>query len=340
MSGFSGKYLILQKLMNGQESVGWIFAFNMQTGDFYKAWRTDDGSSHPLLKYAGVHNIEPIDGNPAFLLTSRGLMLYDSNRTYGGPFTTKVLAVKRGNTFDYQNTALPWPPDGTYDTTCPGDVNASFVSFFGVNGNQCATIRMKALCSTYASKYELEHHPCPWDAKQSSIADFQQVDWLRDFGAPYGPDSEGFMIARKKDLGNGEFELVLLRNANYVYCAIGKEGVDSDIQFRHKNGWALTAVPYDSCSSVVLLVGIEDDKVYQVNYNLSAGHTAVSNVEPDRDTWVGSNALVMYRRPRSQVRSGIDFMYAQDPPFAGFRSARYDLQSYPWIMPATARAGL
>ncbi len=52
--GTSGKYAAFERAIGAQESACWIFVFDSTTGNFYRAWRTDDGSSLGLKYPAAI----------------------------------------------------------------------------------------------------------------------------------------------------------------------------------------------------------------------------------------------------------------------------------------------
>ena len=72
------------------------------------------------------------------------------------------------------------------------------------------------------------------------VAPLGEGDFLKQHGLW---DSEGYMVVRKTSLGGGLIQLVLQRNANSSYCAIGKDGIDGAPQAMPANGWVYDAVP-------------------------------------------------------------------------------------------------
>jgi hypothetical protein len=206
--GTSGKYAAFEHTIGSQETACWIFVFDSTTGNFYRAWRTDDGSSLPGLKYAGCHNVSPMDGN-ALLLASNGLRSQNSAAPYGGPFTAPITAVQRNGIFDSSNTALPWPPASPpaangYDTACPANLNPAWIAN-GAVGNQCVTVQMKEPCSSFATVGELAASPCPWDPTKSMVAPLAEGDFLKLSGLGSGLgfvswDGEGMVETARRSL--------------------------------------------------------------------------------------------------------------------------------------------
>jgi hypothetical protein len=332
--GVSGKYALFTRILGPQDSPCWIFAFDASTGTLVKAWFTADGSGHPDLKYAGCHSVGALAAG-AFLISNSGLKFGDA-RLYGGPFSAPVSAVKRGGAFVAENTSLQWPPSGAYDNACPDDVAVRFRDAGAVE-DQCVTVLTKEPCSAVAGPNERSWSPCPWDAEKSMVAPLAEGDFLKDLAGLAGLDSEGFQVVRKTDLGAGNIELVLLRNANYSYCALGKDGVNHAGQFQHAHGWSLTAVSQNQCGSNNMVLDIESNIVTSANYNVTIGHFDVASMGPGIDTWIGSGAGGLYRvmlnRRRSEMLRKADVAVPQWPSFAGYDGGGFpvhanNVQSY------------
>jgi hypothetical protein len=332
--GVSGKYAAFESLY-GQESVCWIFTFDSTTGNFYRAWRTDDGSSLPGLKYAGCHAVLPLDGGALFLSTN-GLRWRNSAIPFGGPFSAPVAAVQRNGAFDRANTALPWPPAGAsepngYDTACPADLRREWIDG-GAVGNQCVTIQTKEPCSAFATAGEKTLSPCPWDTNMSMVAALGEGDFLKPSGQW---DREGFRVVRKTTVGAGIIQLVLQRNANYSYCALGKDGVDTPAEMIQPNGWTFDAVPPEACFTAGILIDIERNLAYVVNQNMMRGHFDASSAGPGANTWIAAGNFLQsqpiysieYNRAWADVWKKMDHSVASAPPFAGYNSI-HDIQSY------------
>ena len=334
-AGISGKYAAFVHTIGGQESVCWIFTFDASTGNFYRAWRTDDGSSLPGLKYAGCHAVGAIDGNAIFLSTN-GLRWSNTGLPFGGPFTAPVTGVLRGGSFDTSNTALPWPPvappaTNGYDSTCPGGLSSASVQN-GAADNQCVTIQTSEPCSSFPTAAELTSSPCPWDSRKSMVAPLAEGDFLK-VNAEF--DGEGFMVVRKTALGGGVIQLVLQRNANQSYCALGKDGSGGPSQYIHANGWTATAIPAQACFADGIVIDIPGNSSYVANQNLLRGHFDVSPGTIGTQTWIGAGSfigpkpvyLVEFNRNLSAIGFTADYSIPFQPPFAGYNS-NHDVQSY------------
>jgi len=339
--GTSGKYAAFAHLIGPQESACWIFVFDSTSGNFYRAWRTDDGSSLPGLKYVGCHAITPLDGN-MLILTTNGLHWYNPTTRYGGPFTAPITAVQRNGAFDSSNTALPWPPafppaTNGYDTACPVNLNSAWIAN-GATGNQCVTVQMKEPCSSYPATGEAATSPCPWDSTKSMVAPLAEGDFLKQSGAgaPYGWDGEGYMVVQITPLGGGAIQAVLQRNANFSYCAYGKDGVEPVNGLEPPNGWAADAVPPFSCAAMGIYIDIVNNASYAVNANLFRGHFSVTGSSGGAySTWIGVGAFgtaagyaIDYNRPPSLISQPVDFSLPSLPPFAGYNSNSNNVQTY------------
>jgi hypothetical protein len=334
--GTSGKYSAFERSIGAQESACWIFVFDSTTGNFYRAWRSDDGSSLPGMKYAGCHNVSTLDGN-MLLLASNGLQWRTTTMPYGGPFTGPILAVQRNGVFDSSNTALPWPPASPpaangYDTACPASLNPAWIAN-GAVGNQCVTVRMEEPCSSYPAAGEAAASPCPWDPTKSMVAPLAEGDFLKQYAAWSG---EGYMVVQIVPLGGGIVQAVLQRNANFSYCAIGKDGVDNPSQFMPANGWAADAVPYYSCATIGIYIDIVNNASYPVNSNLIEGHFSVTGaVGGTNSTWIGTGLIgstfiypVDYNRAPPLIWQAEDVDIPELPPFAGYNGNFTNVQSY------------
>jgi hypothetical protein len=316
-AGVSGRHMLYIRHLGPQDSACWIFAFDSSTGNFEKAWFTADGTGLPDVKYGGCHAVMPLEGG-AFLISNNGLQFGD-NRLYGGPFSGPVIAVKRRGEFDTSNTAIGWPPSSAYDSACPDDIAEKFKEA-GAGEDQCVTILAKEPCSAVASEAERLWSPCPWDPAQSMVAPLREGDFLKDRSTSF--DSEGLQVVRKTDNGGGTVELVLLRNANYSYCALGKDGVGMLTQYIHANGWMITAASQQQCGSNNMVVDIATNSVTSANYNVTIGHFDVVPAGPGIDTWIGGGSGGVYRimqnRKRNDVMRRSDVSVPQWPKFAGY----------------------
>jgi hypothetical protein len=339
--GTTGKYAVFAHLLGSQESACWIFVFDSSTGNFYRAWRTDDGSSLPGLKYAGCHAVQPMDNN-MILLATNGLRWENTSMPYGGPFSAPITAVQRNGVFS-SNTALPWPPAAPpatngYDTACPVNLNPALIAN-GAVGNQCVTVQMKEPCSAFPAAGEAAASPCPWASTKSMVAPLAVGDFLKQDGISNGFsswDNEGYMVVQITPLGVGAIQAVLQRNANFSYCAFGKDGVESASQLMPGNGWSVDAVPPFSCAGIGIYMDIVGNVSYPVNENLIRGHFSVTgSVGGAYSTWIGVGLVgttniygIDYNRSPALISQPMDFSIPNAPPFAGYNGNFSSVQSY------------
>jgi len=128
----------------------------------------------------------------------------------GRPLRDAVLGVSRGGSFS-SNTALPWPPDSSYDSACPA--TNPYVSL-GAAGNQCVTLHLPAggACSPAPTPAELAQWPCPWNASYSQPIALAVGDSMVDYskGSNQG-DNEHFRVLSIAALGDGSLSVVAER---------------------------------------------------------------------------------------------------------------------------------
>jgi hypothetical protein len=341
-AGITGPYAIFNQSIGGQNSACWIFAFTAATGVFYKAWRTDDGSSNPILHFTGCHAIEPVDGSttnagPAVLIANDNLLFSNNTVPLGGPFSGVITAVSRGGVFG-SNTALVWPPDNSYDNACPAGL-PQWIIHHGAAGNQCVTVQLTQPCSSFATAGEIVSNPCPYaSTTKSSLGSLAAGDFIKD--PALGFDAEGMMVVQILNANTYVFQ----RNANFSYCALGtptstppKDGVlSSNSSLTHANGWSYTAVSRDSCFTTLDLLDIVGGNIYTYNQNIIRGHFDLTEAGVQSNTMIGSGASnilaqflypIQFQRSWPNISSFSDFSIPQGPAFAGYQSDQ-GTQSY------------
>jgi hypothetical protein len=344
-AGLAGPYMIFYKNIGAQDTACWVFAFTASTGVFYKAWRTDDGTSDPLLHFAGCHSVQPVDGStpangPAFLIANNNLNNSNTAVPLGGPFAGVITGVYRGGSFDTSNTSLPWPIDNTYDNTCPGGL-PQWVVDHGATGNQCVRLQISQPCSAFPATGEAARQPCPYDAAKSYLGALLVGDFIKDPSRIGSFDSPGLMVVKINNGLTGDY--TFQRNANFSYCAFGntystppRDGVGFASQLQHPNGWSYSAASRDSCAGSVLLVDIVGGGIYSYNQNIIRGHFDLTESGPQTTTMIGNGFVtpqvtlqypVQIARPWSSVYNFNDFYIPEGPPFSGYQSDQYT-QSY------------
>ncbi|BDC53208.1 hypothetical protein F183_A55230 (plasmid) [Bryobacterales bacterium F-183] len=333
LAGVVGSTMMFTKNLSNQDTACWNFVFDLKTGNLQNAFNTFDGKADPLMRWAGCHSTFVM--GPYFGIANNILRLNSAASVYGGPFTTRVIGLRRGGTFQ-TNTELGWPIDSSYDNSCPGDLDNRWKQQ-GATGNRCITVRVEGEpCSAAAGTQELAWSPCPYKTGASVLQNLVEGDILADSGYPPNPDGERFRLVRRTTLPSGEIEMVLQRNAVKVYCAWKEEGNDGLITgvqlMTHANGWSLMAVPSgETCEAGVIYYDAKTNRFYQENRYLLSGHFDLGVAPIDSYlTMLGTGFVVRYNKPASGQLNREDFRIEKDPPFDGIKG--YDssslLQSY------------
>lgn len=339
VAGLAGPYMILYSPAVSQDSPCWIYAFTASTGAFYRAWRTDDGSSIAGLHWAGCHSTIPVPGstagNAGIVLTTH-LLNTGTSSLLGGPFAGSITHVKKSGSYN-TNTSLPWPIDSTYDNTCP--VLPQWMIDRGATGNQCVFVKGTQPCNVNAGAAERAAQPCPWDSARSYSGTLAVGDFIKSIDG----DNEGLMVVEFTDTGSGTFTATLERNANFSYCSFGtsastpqRDGVQSAGQLQHSNGWTYFGVVRDSCAASTALIDITGNAMYTYNANITRGHFDATISGTGLSTMIGAGALdalsryiypIQIDRSFATIFSYNDFTIPEGPAFAGYQSDQ-GTQSY------------
>lgn len=237
----------------GQDSPCWMFIFGLD-GNLIRmlnSWGGApwDGVSDPDIRWMGCHSadgraIPPIGSAPGFTnmdtVNGGSPGLRNNTRLLGGPFESRVIAVKRSNGWDTTNTSVNATiGDASYDPTCPSDIPAVWQKW-GATGKNCLTIRIGGEpCSNYATANEKAWWPCPWDANRSTFAGqtIQVGDVVRDAA---NDNSEMLLVVRKVVRAVNDIELVTVRRYDRFR---GLGSVPCTVQ-SHANGWSIRPSPH------------------------------------------------------------------------------------------------
>jgi hypothetical protein len=236
----------------GQDSPCWMFIFGLD-GTLIRmlnSWGGApwDGVSDPDIRWMGCHSMDgraipPMGATPGFTnmdtVNGGSPGLRDKTRLLGGPFESRVIAVKRPNGWDTQNTSVSATiGDASYDSTCPPDIPAVWQKW-GATGKNCLTIRIAGEpCSNYATDKEKTWWPCPWDSNRSTFAGqtLQVGDVVRDAA---NDESEMLLVVRKAVRAVNDIELVTVRR----YDRFRGFGPACTVQ-SHGNGWSIRPSPH------------------------------------------------------------------------------------------------
>lgn len=239
---------------------------------------TLDGTGMPNARFGSLHNAAQVDSNPNTL--SITIDSLDSNNTstlHGGPFQAQVMSILEADGATWNtNTALAWPPDGSYYGTCP--TNSSGYT-------TCVTFRLPqgGVCNVAATRVESSNWPCPWNPNYSQHPLMQAGDNSVDLAAPGVFDSEHFRILSVAPDAGNTLRVVAARNGIYDYCSFSPWQGQADPfskqfagQLQHANGWTLTMMPgtSDSCGGASLLQDSVTGQVQELGHDL-LGHFAI-----------------------------------------------------------------
>jgi hypothetical protein len=247
----------------------WLMAINRSTGAIVKMVHTldgFDGSSYiPDLRGGTCHSWSAIQYPTGALVASQNHMRSNSANRNSGPFTMPITGVMRSGSFS-TNTAIPYPPDATYDRAC-GTVADEYVTL-GATGNNCVTVRTSA--TSYVS---IAPGPAdPLGIRLGDVmADYDQTLSVGDM------DVEQFrVVAGPVDLGGGSFQYTLQRQAFNDYC-IWAPGLNA--RFTHNTGWRpyIKPGPKFGCSSTLVFALNNMTQWEPTARNAGVGHWGVGN---------------------------------------------------------------
>jgi hypothetical protein len=261
-AGVSGGKALFYNLYSGQDGgPAWIAVVDLPSGNLANLIHTADGTgTNGLLRWSAEHSVQAVNSVPNTLFQASNILnSNNSSRLLGGPFVMPVLGVSRGGSFS-ANTALPWPPDSSYDSACPA---ANPYVSLGAAGNQCVTLHLPAggACGPAPTPAELAQWPCPWNASYSQPIALAVGDSMVDFGKNPGDqgDNEHFRVLSITALADGSLSVVAQRDSMPDYCCVTgnhlANGVsnclDSPGQANHAGGWQIMMTPgqQNACNS-------------------------------------------------------------------------------------------
>ncbi len=293
---------------------------------------TLDGTGAPNARFGSLHSPQPVDSNPNTLFLALDPLESNSTTTLnGGPFQAQVQSVLEADGMTWNtNTALPWPPDGSYYGTCPAG-SAPYT--------QCVTFRLPqgGVCNVAATAAMASLYPCPWNSAYSQYPLMQAGDNAADIANTGGFDSEHFhILSVAPDAGN-TLRVVAARNGTYDYCSLSPWhgqvdplSVDVPSQFQHANGWTLTMMPgsINSCGAAALMQDETSGSVQELGRSFT-GHFGIG-VTASGLNYVTSPAT-LYNTPFAQLGNvpPVNMVTTGDPAFHGINATiGGQLQSY------------
>ena len=262
--GLSGDLLFIFKTIGAQDvgpcHVAVVNIITRKVIDVFSTFEPDTAQGWG----AGCHNIAATS-YPNSMASSQNIPAGNtSTRISGGPFDALVLGVWRSGV-ESANTALPWPIDASYDSTCPTALPAEYQAMGAVSGSdQCVKIHMRKPCNAapHAADVTL-YGVCPYNAARSLGPDLVPGNNFFDPAtSPFaGPgDSEHFRpLPPITDNGDGTLTFWAHRSAARYRCCpknspptspAGMECLAENSQMDHVNGWAarMTAGSVGSCN--------------------------------------------------------------------------------------------
>jgi hypothetical protein len=304
-AGVSGGKAFFYNVYSGQDGGPmWIAVVDLPSGNLTNLIHTADGTgTNGLLRWGAAHTVQAVNSVPNTMFqVSNTLNSQNSGRLLGGPFVMQVLGVSRGGAFS-SNTALTWPPDSTYDSTCPA---ANPYTSLGAIGNQCVTLHLPAggPCNFTPATAELAQWPCPWNPNYSQPIALAVGDSMVDYGLSPGDqgDTEHFRVLSITTLDDGSLSLVAQRDSMPDYCCVkgnhAVNGVSNCLgsigQATHANGWQIIMTPgqQNACNTQVAYLNLGTGATGEVS-RLLQGHAdlAAGVFTPGNLSYITSSAV-------------------------------------------------
>src|SRR5581483_6317351 len=323
-AGVSGNFMWFNALRAAQETIGWVFVFDLTSGRLANHFSSYKGDVYPALKWGVIHNVSPISAGGGAILT------INSTAAFGNPhpFSVAVAAVKKGAAWS-TDASLPPTADGTYDSMCPGTIDPQFASLIG--SNKCVSLQIPYEPCADAG-YGDASGPCPGDpARDFPGATLGIGDYFSRVNGE--PDTERFQILSKA--GTNPITLVARRFlTNDV-----RPGTCSALpsQVTHPSQWSIAMQPAGVCNtfSAVYIAG-ENPVLVDATSNAGigpvpfAGSHAAFGASPvpgqyRRATWSAATRP----QPLTAFGSNADFSYPTRTSFAGLTGSTGPLQTYP-----------
>jgi|GEM_PF-1694471 len=255
-----------------------------------------DSYSSPELRWGGCHTNMLGERDYAQLVSVKQLI------DNGYPSTTHYLS----SVWQFQVSGVRRTGEGgAWDATtflgsteavvCPGTLDPKWIAL-GAAGNKCAFLKVTEPCgatpcstgtniSDGATCNEIaQFGACPWNALYSFLQSMQEGDWIADQLAIGDNAGEAMRVVRKTDLGGGQYEIVVQRNAQ---C-----GPKS-----HAAGWTGIMKPTNVCRGNSAYLDISTFKWFpdinpppsSAHYDSGAGEIAGSYTVVDAGHYVKAN---------------------------------------------------
>lgn len=330
--GIAKGYALFDYLPFGQDREGWLISVQLSDGKLVWARNT----RNDLGNFSGscVHAASTAD---LFIVNLHGRIAHYGGCASTGRFDAAVTHVFRAAAWS-NNTAVPWPPDATYERACPADIDQAFKDR-GAVGNRCVQLRFAAEpCIATSAAPERAAFPCGGNPNGSSLGrPLRPGDSIID--AARGVDSETMMLVKRTGL-----DMTFLRDEWIGYACIENDternrGCAATAgQGTHAAGWTASIYP----SNANIYLDPETGALTEENNFIIRGHLEHGPRPNNLRSFVGIDAAGRYvgrlNAPQSAngTRKGLR-QVAYLPRFAGLDSAdqQGSTQSYVTV-PGTA----
>jgi len=325
---------VYAKYTGSQENTAWIFVFDLATAAYEASWHTLTGPGTAGHRYAGVHSASIMAG--MIVIASNGLDLENSARLYGGPFVGTISHTYKSGSAN-TDSSLPQSYDGSYDGTCPSDIDQEYKDH-GATGNNCATLRFTSEpCSSYATTAEKALTPCPGDATKSYIG-VAMAPGDEFYDSAYSGDGEHFLVVKRTAVSGNIFDVVVLRDAGNGYCNLtttraGGAVTLPDSRWGHSDNWTAQMTPRGSCIANTALVDPVTRESRSEHQAVMRGHFGYELATNGNLNFVGIEASSAYFGGRynssfADIGTYDVFFLPYAPSFNSVTSPTVGVQSY------------
>ncbi len=326
-NGVTGNYSVWLNNYNGQDGgPAWIAVQRLSDAAIVELYHTLNGEDpngavvHPRLSWCNQHSVYGIPTVPGLYGIACNILPIaetpNSSKLHNGPWVLNLTHVKKAGAWN-ADTSLPWPPDTSYDRTCPSGIAQTFKDF-GATGENCAFFRVTDQpANTAPNTAEQAVFTAPsFNAgyRLNPNAQLRVGMKMIDTGnLPTPGDSESIRIVQVNPIAaSTDLEVVVHRNAIKDYaCAINGSPSDAencgggDARLQHSDNWIPRMNPgyeHTANSGTVLVLnpgGVESE----MPYSLSVGHSTQSGHTGSTLVSRLSNVLFRYGVPLTGLSS-------------------------------------
>jgi hypothetical protein len=351
-AGTTGNFGVYTNAYRGfNNGPAWLAVINLTTGNLVNVIHLLDGTgTGGLIRNCLIHAVEPRVYPVGTLAVACNQLNQNSTAfPHGGPWSfwnTMTIKQASGGAFT-SNTRLWWPisdVSNTYDTTCPGGLDARWVAL-GATGTRCYTARVGkgGACNLFPSALELSTFPCPWNGAYSQPFTAYEGMLFADFAT--GGDSEQMRVVKVTEIDSVTTEIVVQREAVWDSCSVlganpGGNGANPVAADRHVTGWTSFVTPgqNNSCNVSQFLVDLNGvTPTQEVSYALNSAHYGLGHGIVDDTTTTFISYTGVLNKPTANL-ADLPTVFTQFAPlksnstqgFAGYPSSIGSFtQSYP-----------